>query len=126
MALTGERTEAMRDDARQLRESVRKDNLEEKLEGVIKERPGVKPFLDLRPLLIAIGIAAVLTLIATLLVGPAFGAVVLVLSFAIAWVSVTKLRYDERRPTKDADAADDEGTTTAAGNKKSEVMPYSS
>jgi Flp pilus assembly protein TadB len=126
MGLTGERTEAMRDDARQLRESVRKDNLEEKLEDVIKERPGVKPFLDLRPLLIAVGIAAVLTLIATLLLGPAFGALVLVLSFAISWVTVTKMRYDERRPTKDADAADDDETTTAAGNKKSEVMPFSS
>jgi Flp pilus assembly protein TadB len=117
MALTGERTEAMREDARQMREGLRKDNLEEKLEGAVKERPGVRPFLELRPLLIALGIAVVLTLIALLLFSPAFAGIVLVLSFGIAWVAVSMRTYDKRRPTEEKDNP---------GKKQSEVAPFSS
>jgi|SRR3954463_1680152 len=117
MALTGERTEAMREDARHMRDAVRKDNIEEKLEGVVKEKPGVRPFLDLRPLAIAVGIAAVLTLIVSLLISPVLGAVVLVLSFAIAWVTLSKLRYEERGETKDIEEVADE--------RDSDPAPYS-
>jgi Flp pilus assembly protein TadB len=117
MAATGERTEAMREDARQLRESVRKDNLEERLEGVVKERPGVRPFLELRPLLIALGVAAVLTLITALLFSVGFAGIVLVLSFGIAWVVVSMRSYDKRRPTEE---------TKSRGKKQSEVAPFSS
>ncbi len=81
MAIGGERTEAMREDARNMRESVRRDNLEQKLEDVVKERPGVRPFLELRPLLMAVAIAAVLTLIVSLLFSVVLGALVLVVSF---------------------------------------------
>jgi Flp pilus assembly protein TadB len=115
--VTGERTEAMREDARQLRESVRKDNIEEKLEEVVKERPGVRALLEFRPLAIAVGIAAVLTLIAALLFSIAVAAVVLVLSFGIAWVVMSRRSYDTRRPSEDADAK---------AKKQSEVAPFSS
>ena len=108
MAIGGERTEAMRDDARQMRESVRRENLEEKLEDVVQERPGVRPFLELRPLAIAVAIAAVLTLIVSLLASVALGALVLVVSFGIAWVVLSKRSYEERRPTKDPDQDDDD------------------
>ena len=117
MGLTGERTEAMREDARQLRDSVRKDNLEERLEGVVKERPGVRPFLEVRPLAIAVGVAAVLTLIAALLFSVAFAAAVLVLTFGITWVAVSLRTYDKRRPTEEKGSP---------GKKQSEVAPYSS
>jgi Flp pilus assembly protein TadB len=117
MAETGERTEAMREDARQLRESVRKDNLEEKLEDVIQERPGVRPFLEVRPIAIAVGVAALLTIIAALLFSVAFAAVVLVLSFGITWVAVSLRTYDKRRPTEDKGSP---------GKKPSEVAPFSS
>jgi Flp pilus assembly protein TadB len=123
MAIGGERTEAMRDDARQMRDSVRRENLEEKLEDVVKERPGVRPFLELRPLAIAVAIAAVLTLIVSLLVSVALGALVLVLSFGIAWVVLSKRSYEERRPTSDPDQEDD---SEEAGKKDSEVAPFSS
>jgi hypothetical protein len=107
----------MREDARHMRESVRKENLEEKLEDVVKERPGVRPFLDLRPLAIAVGIAAVLTLITALVLGVALAAVVLVVSFAISWVAVSKLKYEERGETKDIDEAAEE--------RDSDPAPYS-
>ncbi|MEA2247816.1 MAG: hypothetical protein QOH46_2345 [Solirubrobacteraceae bacterium] len=108
MALTGERTEAMREDARHMRESVRRENIEEKLEDVVQERPGVRPFLDLRPLAIAVGIAAVLTLITALLISVTLAAVVLVVSFAIAWVALSKLKYEKRESTKDMDEVAEE------------------
>jgi Flp pilus assembly protein TadB len=117
MALTGERTEAMRDDARHMRESVRRENIEEKLEGVVKERPGVRPFLDLRPLAIAVGIAAVLTLITALLLSVTLAAVVLVVSFAIAWVALSKTKYEKREQTKDIDEVAEE--------RDSDPAPYS-
>lgn len=115
--MAGERTEAMREDARQMRDSLRKDNLEEKLEGVVEERPGVRPFLELRPLLIAVGVAAVLTLIAALLFSVAFAGIVLVLTFAITWVAVSRRSYDKRRPTEEK---------KSSGKKQSEVAPFSS
>jgi Flp pilus assembly protein TadB len=107
----------MREEARNLREGMRKDNLEEKLEGVVEERPGVRPFLELRPLLIALGIALVLTLIAALLFSLAVAGIVLVLSFGIAWVAVSMRSYDKRRPTEEK---------PSHGKKQSEVAPFSS
>jgi Flp pilus assembly protein TadB len=105
MAVTGERTEAMREDARQMRDSVRRENLEGKLEEAVDERPGVRPFLELRPLAIAVGIAAVITLIFALLVSVAVAAVALVVSFGIAWVVLSKRSYEERRPTRETDSS---------------------
>jgi Flp pilus assembly protein TadB len=124
MAIGGERTEAMRDDARRMREGVRRENVEEKLEEVVQQRPGVRPFLELRPLAIAVAIAAVLTLIVSLLASVALGALVLVVSFAIAWVVLSKRSYEERRPTKNANQ--DEDDSEDAGKKDSEVAPFSS
>jgi Flp pilus assembly protein TadB len=109
MAVTGERTAAMREDAR------------ERLEGVVKERPGVRPFLELRPLAMAVGIAAVLTLVVSLLFSVTIGAVVLVLSFALAWVVLSKRSYEERRPTRDPEDGE-----SSPGKKQSEVAPFSS
>jgi Flp pilus assembly protein TadB len=117
-----EEVKALREDGRNLRESVRKDNLEERLEGVVEERPGVRPFLELRPLLIAVAIAAVLTLISVLLFNAVFGAVVLVLSFGIAWVVLSKRSYEERRPTKEVDPEDED----SPGKGDKEVAPLSS
>jgi Flp pilus assembly protein TadB len=117
-----EEVKALREDGRNLRESVRKDNLEERLEGVVEERPGVRPFLELRQLLIAVAIAAVLTLISVLLFNAVFGAVVLVLSFGIAWVVLSKRSYEERRPTKEVDPEDED----SPGKGDKEVAPFSS
>src|SRR3954454_6747011 len=99
MAVTDrEEVKALRDDAHSVRETLRKDNLEERLEGVVEERPGIKPFLEFRPLVVAVVIAAVLTLFVSLLFSPTIGAVVLVLSFGIAWVVMSRREYSQRRP----------------------------
>lgn len=106
--MAGERTAALRDDARNMRESVRRDNLERKLEDVVEERPAARSFLEPRPILMALGIAAVLTLIVALLMSVKLAAVVLVLSFFAAWAILSRRNYDARRPTKDPDAEDEE------------------
>ncbi len=105
--MAGERTEAIRDDARQMRESVRRENLERKLEGVVEERPAARSFLEPRPILIAAGIAALLTLIVALLLSVQLAAVVLVLSFFASWAILSRRTYEKRRPTKDSNAEED-------------------
>lgn len=108
---------AMREDMRHMRDSVSRDNLEEKLEAVVEERPGVRPFLELRPLLIAVAIAAVLTLIVALIASVAIAAVVLVVSFFAAWAFLALRSYDTRRPTVDTEEREkdaEEGGTDPA------------
>jgi Flp pilus assembly protein TadB len=117
-----ERTDEMREDARHVRESLRRDNLEERLGEVVDERPGVQPFLEFRPLVIAVTIAAVLTLIAVLLASPAMGAIVLVVSFAAAWIVMSMREYSKRRPTKPYSPDDED----SPGKGDKEVAPYSS
>ena len=95
-------TGALREDMHHMRESVSRDNLEEKLEGVVEERPAIKPFLELRPLLIALAIAAVLTLIVALIAGLPAAAIVLVVTFFAAWAFMALRNYEKRRPTEDA------------------------
>ncbi len=117
-----ERTEDMRESARQLRESARRENLEERIEDVVQDRPGVEPFLEFGPLAIAVTIAAVLTLFAVLLTSPAVGAVVLVLSFGLAWVVMSRREYSKRHPTKEYSPDDED----SPGKGDKEVAPYSS
>jgi membrane protein implicated in regulation of membrane protease activity len=77
----------------------------------------VRPFLEPRPLLIAVGVAALLTLIAALLFSVALAGIVLVLTFAITWVAVSMRSYEKRRPTEEK---------PSPGKKQSEVAPFSS
>ena len=123
MAVTDrEEVKAFRDDAHHVRESLRRDNLEDRLEGVVQDRPGVQPFLEFRPLVVAVTIAAVLTMIVSVLFSPAVGAVVLVLSFGIAWVAMSRREYAQRRPTKEYSPDDED----SPGKGDKEVAPYSS
>ena len=122
MAVTDrEEVRALRDDGRRVRESLRKDNVEERLEDVIEDRPGIRPFLDFRPLAVAVLVAAALTLISLVLFSPPFAAFVLVLSFAITWIVMSRREYSKRRPTSEYDPEADD--TPGKGDKK--VAPYS-
>ena len=55
----------------------------------------------------ALLIAAVLTLIVSLLLSPKLGALVLVVAFGIAWFVMANKQYNRRRPTKPADEDED-------------------
>ena len=123
MAVTDrEEVKALRDDAHHVRDTLRKDNLEERLEGVVKDRPGVQPFLEFRPLVVAVLVAAVLTLFSLLLFNASFAAVVLVLAFAITWIVMSRREYSQRRPTKEYSPDDED----SPGKGDKEVAPYSS
>jgi Flp pilus assembly protein TadB len=123
MAVTDrEEVRALRDDAHHVRETLRKDNLEDRLQGAVEDRPGVQPFLEFRPLVVAVVVAAVLTLIVSLLFSPAVGAFVLVLSFAITWIVMSRREYSQRRPTKEYSPEDED----SPGKGDKEVAPYSS
>jgi Flp pilus assembly protein TadB len=123
MAVTDrEEVKALRDDAHHVRDNLRKDNLEERLEGVMEDRPGIRPFLEFRPLGIAVLVAAVLTLVSVVLFNAAFAAVVLVLSFAITWIVMSRREYSQRRPTKEYSPDDED----SPGKGDKEVAPYSS
>ena len=123
MAVTDrEEVKALREDAHDVRETLRKDNLEERLEEVVKDRPGVRPFLEFRPLGIAVLVAAVLTLISLLLFNAPFAAVVLVLSFGITWIVMSRREYSQREPTKEYSPDDED----SPGKGDKEVAPYSS
>lgn len=117
MAEKGERAAAVREEVQNLRESASRENLEEKLQEVVKDKPATKSFLEPRPLLIAAGVAVVLALIVLLLASPAFAGIVLVVVFAITWVVLSLRDYEKRRPTKDMDEVAEE--------RDSDPAPYS-
>jgi Flp pilus assembly protein TadB len=109
-------TRAVRDDVQHVRESMSRDNLEQKLERAIEERPAIGPFLDFRIVARAVAVAAVLTLIAALLASLAVAALVLVVAFFAAWAALAYHSYDKRRPTSHEDRlkdADEGGTDPA-------------
>src|SRR3954447_60039 len=123
MAVTDrEEVKALRDDAHTMRDSLRKENIEERLEGVVEERPGIRPFLEFRPLGMAVLIAAALTLVSLVLFNASFAALVLVFSFAIAWIVMSRREYSQRRPTKEYSPEDED----SPGKGDKEVAPYSS
>jgi uncharacterized membrane protein len=96
----------MREGAREVRESMSRDRIEERLEQAVDERPMVRHALNIRAVLLAVAIAAVLTLVFGLLLGWQFGAIVLVLSFGISWLVLSKRSYEQRRPTRGTESAD--------------------
>jgi Flp pilus assembly protein TadB len=103
----GETTEGIREGARELRGSMSRDKIEERAESMVEERPMVRHALNLRAVAIALAIAVVLTLIVGLLLSWKIGAIVLVLSFGIAWLVLSKRSYESRRPTRAADEDDE-------------------
>ena len=122
MAVTDrEEVKGLRADAQRVRKSLRKDNIEDRLEGVVKERPGVQPFLEFGPLAVAVLVAAFLTLVSLVLFSPPFAAVILVVAFAITWVVMARREYSKRQPTQEYDPDADD--TPGKGDK--EVAPYS-
>src|SRR5436853_7327145 len=122
MAVTDrEEFTALRDAGRRVRDAVRKDNVEERLEGVLEDRPGARSFLEFGPLAVAVLVAAFLTLVSLVLFSPPFAAVILVVAFAITWVVMARREYSKRQPTQEYDPDADD----TPGKDDKEVAPYS-
>ena len=101
---SGSLRDGLREGAREMRDEASRDKIESRLDDAVSDRPLVRHLLDLRNVLKALAVAAVLTLIVALLLSPKLGALVLVVSFGIAWVAFASKDYNRRRPTKPADA----------------------
>jgi hypothetical protein len=76
--------------------------MNERLEGIVEERPLLRHLLDLRIVVRALLIAAGLTLI-SLIVSEILASIALVLSFFAAWIFLGMRSYEQRRPTHEAD-----------------------
>lgn len=100
--------EGLGEGMREMREGLSRDNIESRLDDATSERPVTKHLLDMRIVVRAVLIAAVLTLIVSLLLSPKLGAVVLVISFGASWFILANRQYSRRRPTKPTDDESDE------------------
>jgi Flp pilus assembly protein TadB len=98
--------EGLGEGVRQIREDMSRDKIESRLDDAVSERPAIKHLLDMRIVVKALLIAAVLTLIVSVLLSPKLGALVLVLGFGGLWVGLAMRDYNRRKPTKPADADD--------------------
>lgn len=93
--------------AREMREGVSRDRIESRLDDTASGRPLMRHLLDLKVVLSALLIAAVITIIVSLLLSPRIGAVVLVIGFFIAWYALASRQYNRRKPTKAVDDDED-------------------
>ena len=91
--------EGLREGAGELREDLSRDKLEGRLHEAVNERPLARHLLDMRVVVRALLIAAVITLLAWLLLGPKIAALLLVISFGVAWFVLGNRQYNRRKPT---------------------------
>jgi hypothetical protein len=99
--------ESLRESASGLRKEASRDKLESRFDEALNERPLARHLLDLRIVVRALIIAAVLCLIVSLLLSPKLGALVLVAGYIAAWMILATRQYNERKPTKPAGADED-------------------
>ena len=99
-------TDGLKEGAGELRKDVSREKIEGKLDDAVTGKPLLKYLLEPRNVLLAVLIAAVLTLIVSVASSMKVGALVLVVSFVAAWLSLAARDYNKRRPTKPVDAGE--------------------
>ena len=82
--------------------------IEPKLEEAMEKQPLLPHILDLRVVLTAGAIAAVVALILTILFAPALGGLGLLITFFGSWFLLANRSYEKRRPTQEAEESSDE------------------
>jgi hypothetical protein len=85
------------------REMFAPGDVNERLEQAVEERPLLRHLLDLRIVVRALLIAAVLI---CLIFSAILASIVLVLSFFGTWIFLGMRSYEQRRPTRSADEAE--------------------
>ncbi|MFL5909343.1 MAG: hypothetical protein ACJ768_02070 [Gaiellaceae bacterium] len=83
-----------------VRDMLSPEEANERLERAVAERPLARHLIDLRIVVRAVLIAAVLTLICLILFSAVLAAVVLVISFFATWILLASRSYEQRRPTR--------------------------
>jgi Flp pilus assembly protein TadB len=82
---------------------MRTEELNTKLEAVVKDRPALRHVLDLRIVTRAVVAAVLVAMIVWLLIGPATAAVALLLVYFGTWLLLARVEYDRRRETQRVD-----------------------
>ena len=82
---------------------MRREELNQRLETAVKERPALWHVLDLQVITRAVIAAVIAAVVVWLLIGPAAAAVVLLLVFFGGWALLARLSYDKRRETQPVD-----------------------
>ena len=88
------------DHARALRRDLSLERLEGRLEEAVSEQPFLAHLLDLRIVARAVMLCVAGALVAWILFGSAFAAIVLLMLFFGGWYGLARKSYDRRRPTR--------------------------
>ena len=103
----GERDEGgdmgIADHARALRRDLSMERLEGRLEEAISEQPFLAHLLDLRNVARAVMLCVAGALVALILFGSAFAAIVLLMLFFGGWLGLAHRSYERRRTTRAAE-----------------------
>ena len=92
---------------------VKREELNQKLETAVRDRPALWHVLDLRVVTRAVIAAFIAAVVFWLLIGPAAAAVILLLVYFGGWALLARVSYDRRRETKPVDTQ--QGETRPAG-----------
>ena len=106
--MSDERNPGVGEQARALREDLKPEKMEQKLQEVIEERPKARHLLDLSIVGKALLAAVVTALVLWLIFSPQLAAIALVVVFIGAWLLMAQLSYDKRRETLDSRSEPDE------------------
>ena len=82
---------------------MRREELNQRLETAVKERPALWHVLDLQVVTRAVIAAFIAAVVVWLLIGPAAAAVVLLLVYFGGWALLARLSYEKRRETQPVD-----------------------
>jgi Flp pilus assembly protein TadB len=115
-----EESTSAREQAKALREDLSPSKLNEKLEGVIEERPKTAHLLDFKVVGQALLAAAIVALLLLVLVNAQIAALALVVVFLAAWLIGAQLSYDRRRQTRDAREGDG-GSGSGSGSEEEDA-----
>jgi hypothetical protein len=106
--MSDERNQGIGEQARALREDLKPEKMEQKLQEVIEERPKTRHLLDLSIVGKALLAAVVTALVLWLIFSPQLAAIALVVVFVGGWLLMAQLSYDKRRETLDSRSAEPE------------------
>ena len=81
-----------------------REELNERLENAVRERPALWHVIDLRVVTRAVIAAFIAAVVVWLLIGPAAAAVVLLLVYFGGWALLARTSYDKRRETQPVEA----------------------
>jgi hypothetical protein len=101
-----EHAEAVRETARDIREDMSREKLEDRLDSAISERPILRHAIDIRIFGRAVLIAAVAAALILVLTSRQLAAIVLLLAFFASWAALSARSYGRRRKTVPADHDD--------------------